>query len=231
MKNALSKKWPPAGNLDTPYKKAMQEWDRRMGDSVARARNWRLAFFASILFIAFPCVLGLIFLGIQPKSVPHIIEISPDGSAEYRGAIGKSWANYKPSQASVIYHLHRFITDTRTISSDLAVIKKDWLDAYSLVTPSAAAILNTYASENDPFTLAATQRVNIEISSTVPISSDSWQVDWTEKAWGQQGNLIETTYWRGIFNVEFIQPKKESDFMKNPIGLYINEFHWSKINR
>lgn len=231
MKNALSKKWPPSGGLDTPYKKALQEWDRRMGDSVARARNWRLAFFSAIFFIAFPCVLGLIFLGMQPKSVPHIIEIASDGSAEYKGAIGKSWANCKPSQASVIYHLQRFINDTRTISSDSAVIKKNWLDAYNLVTPSAGTILNTYAGESDPFTQASTQRVSIEISSTVPISSDSWQIDWTEKTWGQQGNLIETSYWRGIFNVEFITPKKESDFMKNPIGLYINEFHWSKINR
>jgi type IV secretion system protein TrbF len=231
MKNALSKKWSPAGDLDTPYKKAVQEWDRRMGDSVARARNWRLAFFTSILFIAFPCVIGLIYLGALPKSVPHIIEISADGSAEYRGAIGKSWANYKPSQASVIYHLQRFINDTRTVSSDPAVIKKNWLDAYDLVTPSAGAILNTYANEKDPFTLASTQRVSIEISSSVPISSDTWQIDWTEKSWGLQGNLIETTFWRGIFNVGFIAPKKESEFLKNPIGIYINEFHWSKINR
>ena len=31
----------------TPYQKAAQVWDRRMGDALAHARNWRLAAFGS----------------------------------------------------------------------------------------------------------------------------------------------------------------------------------------
>lgn len=46
--------------------------------------------------------------------------------------------DFKPSAASLRYHVRRFVSDTREISSDVAVLKRDWLDAYKLVTPDAA---------------------------------------------------------------------------------------------
>jgi type IV secretion system protein VirB5 len=223
--------WSPKGALDTPYKRAKQEWDERIGDAVIQAKNWRLATFAVLLFIAMPAIAGLIYVGSLPKEVPHIIEVARDGSASYRGAIGKSWAEYTPSAASIKYHLQRFIQDTRTISSDKAVIKKNWFDAYKLVTPTGSNILNTYVRQQDPFLRADTERVSVDVLSMVPISSESWQVDWKESSWGVHGEPLEESYWRGIFRIKFIQPKSEEQMTANPIGLYIDEFHWSRINR
>ncbi len=62
-----SKKWSPAGELDTPYKRASQEWDDRIGSAVVQANNWRLATFATIVFVALPSICGMIYLGAQPK--------------------------------------------------------------------------------------------------------------------------------------------------------------------
>jgi type IV secretory pathway TrbF-like protein len=178
-----------------------------------------------------PAIAGLIYVGALPKEVPHIIEVARDGGASYRGAIGKSWSEFTPSAASIKYHLQRFVQATRTISSDKAVIKRSWFDAYKLVTPTGSNILNTYVRQQDPFLRADTERVSVDVLSMVPISSESWQVDWKESSWGVHGELLGESYWRGIFRVVFREPKNEEQMIANPIGLYIDEFHWSRINR
>lgn len=225
------KTWKPEGESVTPYQRARQEWDGRIGAAVLQARNWRLATFASILFVSMPAVAGMVYLGAQPKAVPHIVEVHSDGSAVYRGQIGQAWQQYRPSEASIRYHLGRFVSNTRMISSDQAVIKKNWLDAYKLVTPDAMNTLNEYARKHDPFARAAKERVSVQILSMVPITADSWQIDWREEAWGLRGDALGQSYWRGIFKVVSNKPTSEAMLASNPIGLYIDEFHWSKIQR
>ncbi|MEC9487772.1 MAG: conjugal transfer protein TrbF [Prosthecochloris sp.] len=174
-REATGRKWSPEGELETPYRRARKEWDDRMGNAVVQARNWRLATFATLVFVALPSVLGMVYLGAQPKAVPHIVEVAPDGSAAYRGQAGVSWSEYQPGEASVKYHLSRFVHDTRMISADRAVVKRNWLDAYNLVTQSAANTLNEYARQYDPFQRALKERVSVQVLSMVQMSEKSWR--------------------------------------------------------
>lgn len=231
MKDAKSKKWLASAPVDTPFKRAAQEWDKRMGNALVQAKNWRMAVFITYLAIVLPLIFGCIYLGSLPKIEPHVIDVLPDGSAIYRGPVGKSWERYTPPKQTIKFQLHRFLSDTRSISSDLAVVKKNWFDAYNLLTPKAATTLSTYANDNSPFERAKTQRVSIEVTATVATSADSWQVDWTEIIWGPKGNVIDTEYWRASLRVAMIKPNSDADLIKNPLGIYIDEFHWSRINR
>lgn len=226
-----SKKWAPAGELDTPYKRAAQEWDDRIGNAVVQASNWRLATFATIVFVALPAICGMIYLGAQPKSIPHIVEIGVDGSATYRGEIGKSWEKFKPSDPSIRFHLQRFIQDTRMISSDTGVIKQNWFDAFKLVTPKAANTLSAYVHKNDPFIRASKERVSVDILSMVRLSENSWQVDWKESQWGTTGEPLGESYWRGIYTIVLQKPENEKQLEANPIGLFIDEFNIAQIYR
>jgi type IV secretion system protein TrbF len=223
--------WKPKGDLDTPYKRARQEWDNRIGSSAVQARTWRLIAFAMLFFVAMPAVGGMIWLGSQPTKVPYIVEVARDGSAISRGEVGKAWESWKPTDPSIRYHLQRFIQDTRMISSDGAVVKRNWLDAYKLVTASGSNTLNAYVQKSDPFVRIATERVSVEVLSMVQLSQESWQVDWKESVWGIHGEPLGDSYWRGIFRIMLKQPRTEEQFASNPIGLYIDEFHWSRINR
>lgn len=202
-----------------------------MGNAVVQARNWRLATFATLVFVALPSVLGMVYLGAQPKAVPHIVEVAPDGSAAYRGQAGVSWSEYQPGEASVKYHLSRFVHDTRMISADRAVVKRNWLDAYNLVTQSAANTLNEYARQHDPFQRALKERVSVQVLSMVQMSEKSWQIDWKESSWGKRGEPRGEEFWRGIFRIVLKKPDSAEKLAANPIGLYIDEFHWSKIQR
>jgi type IV secretion system protein TrbF len=224
-------RWKPEGSLETPYMRARQEWDARMGGTLEHARNWRRAAFASAA-VSLASVAGLVLLGAQPKTVPYVVEVDHLGAASYRGPVGPSSSDYTPSEAVIKYHLRRFLEDTRTISSDAAVLKEGWLDAYRLVTPRGANMLSAFVQkpENDPFRRAEEQRVTLELLSAVRVSSDTWQLDWRESTFDNHGAPSESpTIWRGMFHVVLRRPTGEQELLHNPIGLYIDEFHWDKV--
>jgi type IV secretory pathway TrbF-like protein len=223
-------KWTPEGEADTPYMRARQEWDSRMGSAVVQARSWRLAAFGSIALVLV-ALGGVIYLGAQPKAVPHIVEIDRLGGATYRGAVGQPASEYKPSEETIRYHLRRFIEDTRTVSSDPAVLKKNWLEAYALVTTNGGNMLTAYVQkpENEPFHRSQDERASVEVLALVAVSKDTWQIDWRETRWDKNGNPLGDTLWRGMFRVVLETPKTEEAIARNPIGLYVDEFHWDKV--
>jgi type IV secretion system protein VirB5 len=221
-------KWTPEGQAHTPYMRARQEWDSRMGSVVVQAKNWRLATFAS-LGVALVSIGGLIYVGSRPKLVPHIVQIDSLGAAHYMGPAAQTASEYTPSDASLKYHLRRFLEDTRTLSSDVAVVRKNWLEAYALVTPRGANMLSAYVSGSDPFKRAASERVTLEVAAMLRASTDGWQIDWRETSWDKAGNPSPAAIWRGMFRLLRETPKTEEAMAKNPIGLYIDEFHWDKV--
>jgi type IV secretory pathway TrbF-like protein len=222
--------WSPVAPLDTPYRKARDEWDKRMGNLVIQAKNWRLAAFAALAFIAGPAVLGMAYLGAQPKAVPHIVLVDKLGGAVYAGPAGISARDFKPSEASLRYHLQRFIDYTRTLSTDREVVQRNWIEVFSLVTPNAANQLKEYAEKTQPVGRADKgERTNVEIIGMTQVTRDSWQVDWKEILKDRGGSESAVQLWRGSFRLVFKLPEKEEQLAKNPIGLFVDEYHWSRL--
>ena len=229
MELASNKKWRAEVPLHTPYRRAAQEWDTRMGNAVIHAKNWRIAAFIcmanTLLSIA-----GLIFLGAQPKLVPHIVQVDKLGEARYVGPVGRAFSQFVPSEATIQFQLRRFIADTRELSSDPLVIKRQWMDAYNMATPAAANMLTAYVQNNDPFHRATEERVTIEVTSMVALTKETWQADWVESSYSKNGTLIGTRMWRGTFRTSLRAGPTEEQLAKNPLGLYVEEFHWSRLN-
>lgn len=228
MQALANKKWTPEGHVETRYRKARKEWDDRMGGAVIQARNWRLATLLA-LGLVLVSLGGTIYLGAQPKAVPHIVQVDKIGAATYVGPIGQSGREYRPADATIKYHLRRFIEQTRGVSSDPAVVRKNWTDAYTVITASAANQLGAYAERNDPIKRAQDARVTVDVSAIVQVSKETWQADWEEKTWDKAGNQTGSVIWRGTFRVLLRTPESEDQIATNPIGLYIDEFHWSKV--
>jgi len=215
--------------IDKRHERARKEIDDRMGNARSQARNWRMATFASLLLLTF-AILGIIYLGSLPKAVPHIVEVDKLGHAVYAGPAGLSWRNYTPTDASKRYHLRRFVENTRSLSADPIVTRNSWTDAYKLLTQSGASVLSEFARENNPFARMKDERVEVGINSIIPISPDSWSIEWTETRWGTRGNQMGRESWKGIFNLTFHEPKTEQQLIDNPIGLFIDSFSWARDN-
>jgi type IV secretion system protein VirB5 len=221
--------WAPPEPLDTPYVKARQEWDLRMGSALVHARTWRLAAFGELGLLLLSS-LGLVYLGAQPKAVPLVVQVDKLGAPNYVGPVDEAARTFQPSMASLQYHLRRFVEDTRSVSSDTGVLKRNWLDAYKLVTPSGANQLNAYVHEANPFKRLDDQiRISLQVNVTVPLSRDTWQVEWTETTWDQNGNPTSLASWRGTFRILVHPPEDDEDLATNPLGLFIDEFHWAHL--
>lgn len=131
----------------TPYQKAAQVWDDRIGSARVQAHNWRLMALGS-LGLSLILAAILLWIGRSGSTTPYIVEVDPKGGAR---AIGPAAEVYKPSDAQIAFHLARFVDNVRSLSIDPVVVRQNWLKAYDFVTDRAAVTLNEYARENDPF--------------------------------------------------------------------------------
>jgi type IV secretion system protein VirB5 len=112
------------------------------------------------------------------------------------------------------------------------VLKRNWLDAYTLLTPRGGRMLTAFVQkpENDPFRRAQDERVTVEIVSTVRVAGDTWQVDWRESSFDKNGAPMGgAVVWRAMLRTLVQAPKTAEAMRQNPIGLYIDELHWDKV--
>jgi type IV secretory pathway TrbF-like protein len=131
----------------TPYQKAAQVWDERIGSSRVQAHNWRLMALGSLVLSLILAAI-LLWIGRSGSATPYIVEVDPRGGAR---AVGPAAESYKPSDAQIAFHLARFVDNVRSLSIDAVVVRQNWLRAYDFLTDRAAVTLNEYARDNDPF--------------------------------------------------------------------------------
>jgi type IV secretion system protein VirB5 len=209
---------------ETPYQRARQVWDERIGSARVQAASWRIAFFAVALLAA---LLGaaVVLLVQQSRVVPYIVEINPKG-----GVVGVAPAErpYEPNEAQLRYFLANFVELIGTIPIDPVVAKKNWLTAYGYVTENGARLLNTYATNADPFGRVGKQRVEILVRNALRESDRSFQLTWNETVFDPNGAIVSRRERTGLFSVVVLPPKTEEQILKNPLGIYIDNFSISE---
>jgi type IV secretory pathway TrbF-like protein len=221
----------PARLAETPYVRARREWDARMGTAVVQARNWQVnsLILASLFGVS---LLANIYLGKQPKVVPHVIEIDALAEARYRGPVGETSASFSPNEALVRYQLRRFVELTRTVSSDNVLLRKNWFEAYKMLTMTGNRLMTDWVGANNPFERAREETTAVEIVSAVPLSAESWQIDWKETTWDKSGRTIgRPIIWRAMLKIVMQAPKSQQMMIDNPVGLFIDEFHWDRVQQ
>jgi type IV secretion system protein VirB5 len=219
---APAKSFAPAG-ADTPYQRARQEWDARMGSAVLSARAWRTTAFAA-LALAGALALALTCVALQKRSFVHVVEVSPEGQVLSVRAADGAWS---PSEAQIAYHLGRFVRLTRSLPTDGVVLRENWLEAYRFLTPQAAAQLTEIARTDDPFLSLGRVGRTVHIRSVIARSDRAWEVSWVERAANASGASDPQVY-TGVFTVTTRRPRNADDIANNPLGLLISDFSWSR---
>ncbi len=207
----------------TPFQKAAQTWDERIGTARVQAANWRLLALGC-LAVSLVIATVLFWRGRSGTAVPYIVEIDKDGGAR---AVGPATETYKPSDAQIAFHLGRFVENVRSLSVDPIVVRHNWLRAYDFITDRAAATLNAYARDNDPFAKVGRETVAVEVTSVVRASDTSFQIRWLEKIF-KDGIPHATHRMTGVFSIVITPPRTVELVRKNPLGIYVNAFNWSQ---
>ena len=208
---------------ETPYQKAAQVWDERIGSARVQAKNWRLMAFGCLVLAA-GLTGGLLWQAARGTITPWVVQVDRLGQAQ---AVGPANAFYQPTDPQIAFHLARFIEDVRGLPTDAIVLRQDWLRAYEFTTDRGAAALNDYARVNDPFAKLGKMQISVEVSSVIRASPESFRVAWTERRY-ENGQLAATERWTAILTVVIETPRDADRLRKNPLGVYVNAISWSK---
>ena len=208
---------------ETPYQKAGQVWDDRIGSARVQAKNWRLMALGLLGLLAASSA-ALVWRSLQSTVTPYVVEVDDTGAVK---AVGPALANYDPTDAQVAHHLANFIEHVRGLSVDPVVVRENWLRAYDFVTDRAATTLNEYASTNDPFADVGRKSRTVDVVSVVRVSDDSFQARWIEKTY-ENGALVRAQRFTGNFTLITQPPTDAQTLRANPLGLYVHALNWGQ---
>jgi type IV secretion system protein TrbF len=207
----------------TPYQKAAQAWDERIGSARVQARNWRLIAFGNLV-LAGGLAAALVWQATRGTIVPWVVQVDKLGEAQ---VVAPAIADYQPSDAQVAWYLARFIEQVRAIPIDPVIVRQNWLSAYDYVTDRGALALNDYARNNDPFAKVGREQVAVDVSSVIRASPDSFRIAWIERRY-ENDALAATDRWTAIVTVVIATPHEADKLRRNPLGVFIRGLNWSK---
>src|SRR5258708_39282920 len=88
---------------ETPYQKAGQAWDERIGSARVQAKNWRLAF-VGMLALSGGLAGALVWQSARGTVAPWVLQGDKFGQAP---AVGPAAADVRPSDPPIARHVAR----------------------------------------------------------------------------------------------------------------------------
>ena len=216
----------PDGPHSAVYMAARAEWNERYGSYIAQAHAWRLTALTS-LAVAFVAVAGVVWIGAQNRVVPYVVQTDKLGDAL---AISRADIAAPVDTRLIRAGLARWIEDVRTVYLDVAAERTVVTEAYAMVNRNAAAAqqLNDWFSQHDPFKRAQTEMVGVSVESVLPISGNTWRVEWREDRHSRDGTTDPPAHWQATVTVSINPPTNDATILVNPAGLYVDSFDWAQ---
>jgi type IV secretion system protein VirB5 len=122
------------------------------------------------------------------------------------------------------------VNSVRSVYTDVAAEKHVITEAYAMVDRDAAGAqaLNDWFSNNDPFKRARDETVAVAVESVLPLSGDTWRVEWREARRARQGEKAPPEQWQATITISVSPPSDDATILTNPTGLYVEAFNWSR---
>ncbi|MBD5657560.1 MAG: conjugal transfer protein TrbF [Candidatus Eremiobacteraeota bacterium] len=232
MKLGRARPKPPVpANASTdrdPYVDAREAWTERYGTYLQQAYNWRLiAMLEAVALVA--AIGGLIYLASQTKFVPYVVAIDKVGTAI---AVAPADRASTVDQRVVRAQLANWLVFARSVVTDRIVELKFVNNVYALVASDSPAkgFLDAYYPNNgrSPFDRAKNETDTVAVNTILPISGQSYQLQWTETIRDLHGRVTSTQTWEGTTTIAFRPPDNEQTILQNPLGLYITSIDWTQ---
>ena len=210
-----------------PYLDGRREWLERYGSYIARARQWRLTALTA-LALAGISMTGNVIQATQSKMVPYIIEVDKIGKAAVATRADEASA---PPMRLIQAEIAACISDWRTVTADAELQKKMIRRLGHFFAGSATGILKGWYERNNPYEIAQSGRlVHVEVRSLpLPVSRDSYRVEWTETTRSHTGVALDTQSYEATLTVQIVPPETEEVLLNNPAGLYITNITATRL--
>ena len=220
-----TRSYQSSGAIQSPFARASQAWDERIGSARVQARNWRVMAFAAI---ALSGVLsgGLLYQSSRTRIEAYVVQVDPQGRVA--GEAQLLDRGYTPTSAQIAFHIAELIRRVRSRPSDPVVLKQNWEEAYHYLAGDALTAMSEYGAHaglSDPTKQDMT--ATVEIVSVLQRSDASYQVRWKETTY-ENGSRGAVSYWTGLFTTKIVAPTTGRAVFQNPLGLYVTSFNWSQ---
>lgn len=211
--------------VETPYMRAQQAWDDRIGSARAQAANWRLAAFAA-MGLSFVTLGGYIYERSNTHVATYVVPVDQAGRP---GQIELAGRAYQPTKAETAYFLADWVGWIRSRSpTDAVVNAASALRAYNFVDGAGRGELDQVEKANQAAgQTTPNQAVTVQVQSVIQRSPNSFQVNWTETAF-RDGDMAKVTHWTGLFGTIVKPPHDEAALRRNPLGVFINSVQISQ---
>jgi type IV secretory pathway TrbF-like protein len=211
------------------YLDARREWRDRYGEFIHAAAVWRTVAVVSLLIALFSVgICG--YLSVRTRFIPYVIELGKDGTPVVTGFAKEA----SSSDERVIKALLTiFITDLRSVVSDVSAQKASVERLFHFIRasdPSHQLLIEHFQNnQNDPFERVASETVSVQVTSLLPVTKDTWQVEWIETVRSRAGGEKEKVSQKAMVTVDVVSPHTEELIRHNPIGLFVKDLRWAKV--
>lgn len=218
---------------ENPYLNARKKHNEYESSRNASLRFWKIYGLLGLL-TGLAGVGGMIHIGSQSKFVPYVIEVDKLGQT-LAVSVADKVAPADPRIVSSL--LARAITLARMVTPDVVVQRNAIFELYASLDSSDPAALKMQEylgsnSDTSPFKRASKETVDVQITSVIPQSDETWQVDWLETVRARgDGSIISRFRMRALVRIYVVPPTNrtsEDQIRKNPLGIFIRDFNWSK---
>ncbi|MDR3077758.1 MAG: conjugal transfer protein TrbF [Planctomycetota bacterium] len=218
---------------ENPYLAARRDWNDRMAELAHSRRMWQAAAL-SCLLLALGALAGLIHFAGRSAFIPYVVEVDGPGRAlAVRRADRAEPADERVLRAA----LAGFVEDLRTVSFDRNLQNAAIWRVYAHLQagdPATAKVTDYYRDPlTSPLRRAEERSTGVEISSVLRQTPDTWEVVWRERVWDRQGVRQEESRLRALASVYLVAPTSatgEDELRKNPLGIFIRDLMWAKVN-
>lgn len=218
----------------SPFLDARNAFAAVSGANVASAHVWQAI--ALIGLLGWIGTTAFAFYQSQRSTmVPYVVALDRLGTPLAVGAA--QWAGNVPQEA-LQSALAAWVADARLVTPDSFLQRKAVYNVYAYIGPNDPALqrINEFYGRGgegaDPFGRAARESVEIEINTALPLTADTWQVDWTETVRDRQaGRAAISNRMRATLQVYVTSHGRnttEEQMRRNPFGIYIKDFSWAK---
>ncbi|EDB8709766.1 conjugal transfer protein TrbF [Salmonella enterica subsp. enterica serovar Schwarzengrund] len=225
---------PRNGGAENPYLSARRTWNEHIGSVVSSRQTWQVVGILAML-IALASVGGVIHIGSQSKFIPYVVQVDKMGQTL---AAGPVTAADKADPRIIHATIADFINNARMVTPDVALQRKAVFKVYAHLSPNDPATpkMNEWLNgdaDASPFKRAAKEMVSTEITSVIPQSPDTWQVDWTETTRDRQGAMKgQPVSMRALVTVYTAEPTSQTtdeQLRNNPMTIYVRDYSWSRL--
>lgn len=168
---------------------------------------------------------ALIYKSNQSNLIPYVVTVDSHGVVLNQG---QALPQAQIPKTVVTSQLCNFVRNLRMLSQDKEVQQQAILNAYAFVRPDSELIkqMNEYYSTHNPFQIAEQSQVSIDIANAIEMGPHTFQIDWVENTAHQEPKRMRAMI---SYSVQPVLKTDADSLLRNPLGLYVENFVFSQI--